>query len=282
LENYHVKLFGGGDVTEYEGYNVDSNGLWGLELGGFFLDSALDANLSYMQKWYDGVLSMELIGFDASYDWEGKLWIYNETQWDYLSDRLSYELVGGKYRFDAPWTLRLEYLYSLPVFSSTSIYSVFAVEDYEEFLAEAVWTIQPGLQSFFRYWREIYDEFDDADVFEAGIEKLRTGRFSGYISGVVRDDPDGQDLYGVKLRTAYLFTPKFEAGIGAEVDVMEREIAYFDTDDSDQDESTNTRLWVYGSYDFTKKLSLEAKFERVESDLWDYYNRGRVRLNLLF
>ena len=282
LENYHVKLFGGGDVTEYDGYNVDSNGLWGLELGGFFLDSTLDANLSYVQKWYDGVLSMELIGFDASYDWEGKLWLYNETQWDYLSDRLSYELVGGKYRFDGPWSLRLEYLYSLPVFSSTSIYSVFAVEDYEEFLAEAVWTIQPGLQSFFRYWCEIYDEFDDANVFEAGIEKLRTGRFSGYLSGVVRDDPDGQDLYGVKLRTAYLFTPKFEAGIGAEIDVMEREIAYFDTDDSDQDESTNTRLWVYGSYDFTKKLSLEAKFERVESDLWDYYNRGRVRLNLLF
>ena len=282
LENYHVKLFGGGDVTEYDGYDADSNGLWGLEAGGFFLDNALDANLSYMQKWYDGVLSMELIGFDASYDWEGKLWVYNETQWDYLSDRLSYELIGGKYRFDSPWTLRLEYLYSLPVFSSTSIYSVFAVEDYEEILAEAVWTIQPGVQAFFRYWHEIYDEFADANVYEVGIEKLRTGKFSGYISGIVRDDADGQDMYGVKLRTAYLFTPKFEAGVGAEIDVMDREIAYFDTDDSDQGESTNTRLWVYGNYDFTKKISLEAKFERVESDLWDYYNRGRVRLNLLF
>ena len=282
MSNYHVKLFGGGDVTEYDAYDVDSNGLWGVEAGGFFLDNALDANLSYMQKWYDGVLSMELIGFDASYDWEGKLWLYNETQWDYLSDRLSYELVGAKYRFDAPWTLRLEYLYSLPVFSSTSIYSVFAVEDYEEVLAEAVWTIKPGVQSFFRYWHEIYDEFKDANVYEVGIEKLRTGKFSGYLSGIVRDDDDGQDMYGAKLRTAYLFTPKFEAGVGAEIDVMEREIAYYDTDDSDQDDSTNTRLWVYGSYDFTKKLSLEAKFERVESDLWDYYNRGRVRLNLLF
>ena len=72
------------------------------------------------------------------------------------------------------------------------------------------------------------------------------------------------------------------AGVGAEVDVLEQEIAYFDTDDSDQDESTNTRLWVYGNYDFTDKISLEAKFERVESDLWDHYNRGRLRLNLLF
>ena len=121
-----------------------------------------------------------------------------------------------------------------------------------------------------------------ANVFEAGIEKLRTGKFSGYISGVVRDDDDGQDMYGVKIRTAYRCMPEFEFGVGAEIDVMEREIAYFDTDDSDQDESTNTRLWVFGSYDFTKKVNLEAKFERVESDLWDYYNRGRIRLNLLF
>ena len=282
MKNYHAKLYGGGDVTYYDGYDVDSNGVWGFEVGGIFFDKALDANLSYLQKWYDGVLSMELIGFDASYDWDGKLWLYNETQWDYLSDRLSYELIGGKYRFNGPWTLRLEYLYSLPVFSSTSIYSVFAVEEYEEVLAEATWTIRPGLQSFGRYTREIYDEFSDANVFEIGVEKLRTGKFSGYVSGVVRDDEDGQDLYGIKARAAYRFLPEFEAGVGAEVDVMDREIDFFAADDSGQGETTNTRLWVYGTYDFTDKISLDAKFERVESDLWDYYNRGRLRLNLLF
>jgi hypothetical protein len=281
-DDYHVKLYGGGDVTDYEGYNVDSNGVWGAEVGGFFLDKALDANLSYQQKWEDGVLSMELIGFDASYDWDGKLWVYNETQWDWLSDRLSYELIGAKYRFEEPFTLRLEYLYSMPVFSSTSIYSVFAVEDYEEVYAEVTWTMQPGLQSFARYWREIYDEFDDANVFEIGVEKFRTGKFSGYISGIIREDDDGQDMKGFKTRAAYRFMPEFEGGIGAELNVLDREIAYFDTDDTDQGETTNTRLWIYGVYDFTKKLSLEAKFERVESDLWDYYNRGRIRLNLLF
>ncbi len=282
MENYHVKLYGGGDVTYFDGYNVDSNGIWGLEVGGFFLDKDLDVNLSYLQKWYDGVLSMELIGFDASYDLNGKLWIYNDSQWDYLSDRLSYELVGAKYRFDGPFTLRLEYLYSLPVFSSTSIYSVFAVEEYEEILAEATWMMKPGLQTFARLTRELYDEFDDANVFELGVEKMRTDKFSGYISGIVRQDEDGQDMHGIKMLAAYRFRPDFEAGVGLEVDVLEREIAYFDTDDTDQDETTSTRAWVYGSYDFTDKISLDAKFERVESDLWDYYNRGRLRLNLLF
>lgn len=282
LESYHASFFGGGDVTYYEGYNVDSNGIWGLELGGFFLDDDLEANLSYLQKWEDGVLSKELIGFDANYDWQNKLWVYNETQWDYLSDRLSYELIGAKYRFERPFTLRLEYLYSLPVFSSTSIYSVFAVEDYEEVLVEGTWLIRPGLQSFARYWREIYDEFADADVFEIGIEKIRTVKFSGYLSGILRKDDDGQDLQGFKVRAAYQFLPKFEAGTGLELNVLEREIAFFDTDDPDQEETTNTRLWVYGTYDFSNRISLEAKFERIESDLWDYYNRGRIRLNLTF
>ena len=62
-ENYHVMLYGGGDVTYYEGYDVDSNGIWGTEIGGFFIEDALEANLSYLQKWEDGVLSIELIGF---------------------------------------------------------------------------------------------------------------------------------------------------------------------------------------------------------------------------
>ena len=282
MKDYHVKLYGGGDVTYYDGYNVDSNGLWGVEAGGFFFNNTLDANISYLQKWYDGVLSMELIGLDGSYSFEDELYLYTEGQWDYLSDRLSYGLAGAEYRFEDPWTLRVEYLYSLPVFSSTSIYSVFAVEEYEEILAEVTWMIKPGVQSFARYWREMYDEFKDADVLEIGIEKMRTDKFSGYISGLIRDDDDGQDMYGFKCRAGYMFMPKFEAGVGLEVDVMEREIAYFETDDSDQDETTNTRAWVYANYDFTKKISLEGKFERVESDLWDYYNRGRLRLNLLF
>jgi hypothetical protein len=32
----------------------------------------------------------------------------------------------------------------------------------------------------------------------------------------------------------------------------------------------------------TKAINVQAKVERIESDLWDYYNRGRIRLNVLF
>ena len=279
LDDYKVKVFGGGDVSYYEGYNV-KDVIAGVEVSGNFFDS-LDLAASYLQKWDGGLLAQELLGFDASYDWDGKLWLYNELQWDILSERLSYAQLGGKYRFDVPLTVRLEYLYSLPVFSSTSIYSVFAVSEYEEVMAEVTYRLQRGLQVFGRYVREIYEEYDDADVFEAGIEKLRTGKFSGYLTGIYRSDDGGQDLKGFKVRAAYKFTPMIEAGVGMNLDVLERQIDYFDTD-SASDDTTSRRYWADVALHLNEKMSLEGKVERVDSDLWDYYNRGSIRFNVLF
>ncbi|WP_161947028.1 hypothetical protein, partial [Geoalkalibacter ferrihydriticus] len=199
LDNYRFTLFGGGDVTYYEGYNA-KDAIVGGEIAGAFLDRNLNLGLSYVSKWEGGNLAQELFGFDAELDLFNALYLYNETQYDYLSDRVSYFLIGAKYYQFAEWNARLEYLYSLPVFSAQSIYSVFAVDEYEEILAELSYNIAPGWRAFGRYTHEIYQEFSNANVFEAGIEKLRTDRWAGYLSGVYRSDSDGQDLRGFKAR----------------------------------------------------------------------------------
>lgn len=280
-DKYRIKLFGGGDVTYYEGYNV-KDVVWGAELGGDFFSDKLILNLSYLQKLESGRLDEELLGFDANLEVNDQLTLYSETQYNWLNEQISHQLIGGKYRFEKPFTLRLEYLYSLPVFSASSIYSVFAVDEYEEFTAEATWVLSRELKAFARYTKEFYVDFDDADVLEVGLEKLLRDKFSGYLTGVVRNDDDGQSLYGVKARGGYRFTATLEAGAGAEIDVLEREIAYFHTDDSDQDETTNTRLWLFCNYEINDKINLQGKVERIESDLWDYYYRGRLRLNIIF
>ncbi|KIH77863.1 hypothetical protein GFER_04345 [Geoalkalibacter ferrihydriticus DSM 17813] len=118
-------------------------------------------------------------------------------------------------------------------------------------------------------------------MFEAGIEKLRTDRWAGYLSGVYRSDSDGQDLRGFKARGSYLFTKQLLAGAGVEVDVFDRQINFFDID-STKDETTAKRFWVDGTVFITRAVNVQAKVERIESDLWDYYNRGRIRLNVLF
>jgi len=278
-ERFKLSVFGGGDVTYYEGYNAQDV-LAGAEVSGRFLDG-LDVGLSYVQKWESGNTSHELFGLDIEWDIRKALYLYSETQYDYLSDRVSYFLGGAKYHLNEDWTARVEYLYSLPVFSASSIFSVFAVDEYEEVMGELTYNIAPGWRTFGRYTREIYQEYADANVYEAGLEKIRTERFAGYLSGVYRDDKDGQDLKGFKVYGSYLFNQYLQAGLGANVDVLEREINYY-SEDADADETTAKRFWADATAFLTKKVNVQAKAEMVESDLWDHYYRGRVRLNVLF
>jgi hypothetical protein len=269
-----ISVFGGGDVAYYQGYNA-KDFLVGTEVRGK-IGNDLNLGLSYLQKWQDGDLSHELIGLDGDYEYRSLLNLYTELQYSYLSKSVTYFMGGANYHRSPDWGLRAEYLYSLPVFSSTSIYSVFAVDRYEEAMGELRYRFDQGLYGFLRYQYEMYEETANATVVEAGVEKIRTGNFSGYASGVLRNDKDGQDLKGVKIHGSYLITKELQCGLGANIDVFERRL-----DDND-DETTSTRYWADASYDFTRKTSLQIKAERVSSELWNDYYRGRIRLNVSF
>jgi hypothetical protein len=75
-----------------------------------------------------------------------------------------------------------------------------------------------------------------------------------------------------------MFSKKFQAGVGANVDVLDRRIDF----ENNEDETTSNLLWLYGTYFFTDRVNLQLKLERAESDLWDEYYRGRVRFNISF
>jgi hypothetical protein len=281
LGPFDLAFFGGGDVKFDDNY---SSGDWtvGGEISSYRLVKNLSAGFSYLQKWEDDELGYELLGFDFDYNLPNLMRFYSETQYSWLTEEVTYFILGTNYYRDPKWSLRAEYLYSLPVFSSVSIYSVFAVDEYQEALLEFNYHIRRGLMAFGRYTHEFYESVDDADVFEVGIEMLRTEKLSGYLSGIYRMDDDGQDLKGVKAHVAYLFHPKFEAGVGASVDVFERQIGFLGDQYNDDDETTSQRYWVDATVQLTESINLQGKFEAAKSDLWDEYFRGRLRLNYLF
>jgi len=275
---FSIRFFGGGDVSYYESYEDYDDLVWGAELSGLFLQDSLNLGLSYLQKWDESELTKELIGIDFDYDKKELINVYSELQLNYLNNVVSYFLLGGKYYRSPKWNLRTEYLYSLPVFTSTSIYSVFAVDKYQELMAEYTYNIAVGLRAFGRYSHEFYVDFADADVFEAGVEKIRTKQFSGYLAGVFRHDADSQDMIGVKARAAWKFNKKFQAGVGANVDVFDRRIDLA----NNEDETTSNLLWLYGTYFINDRMNVQLKLERASSDLWEEYFRGRARLNISF
>ena len=272
LGPFSLTVFGGGDVSYYAGYNAKDL-IDGVELSGKF--DNLQLGLSYIQRWEESELANELIGFNADYEYRQMFNLFGEGQFNYLSNSLSYFNGGFDYHRDPDWSWRAEYLYSLPVFSSTSIYSVFAVDEYQEVATELSFRHGQGVRSFVKYTREIYQDFSDANVLEGGVEKIRTDRLSYYLSGVLREDDDGQDLRGVRAHGSWLFNRYFRAGIGADLDVLERRI-------EETDETSSSRVWVDATATINKKINVEAKVERAESALWDEYYRGRVRLNILF
>ncbi|NOX24564.1 MAG: hypothetical protein GXP59_00275 [Deltaproteobacteria bacterium] len=278
-DDYRLTMFGGGDVAYYEGYN-SGDAVAGGQISGRWFD-ALDIGLSSLTKWRDGALSKELFGLNFDYDWNNTIFLQNETQYDYLSKRISYFTLSARQHLSPSWTVNVGYLYSLPVFSATSIFSVFAVDEYQEVNGEVTYNFNKGWRAFGRYTREIYQEFSDANVLEAGLEKIRTDQYSGYISGVYRNEADGQDMRGFKARIARMFANKIQAGLGVEVDVLQRRINYFDIGASSSD-TTSKRFWADVTLFITPKMTLQAKLERSESELWNYYNRGLLRLNTSF
>jgi len=274
LGPFSVSLFGGGDVSYYEGYNAEDL-IGGAEIRTTFLKS-LGLGLSYLQKRKDSELTHELIGLDADYNYQDRLSLYSEVQVNYLADTISYFHAGLNFHPTPDWSLRTEYLYSLPVFSASSIYSVFATDHYQEAMGEITYRLALGLNSFFRYHHEFYEETSDANVFEAGIEKIRTKNFSGYFSAVLRDDEDGQDLQGFKARGAYLLLENLQCGLGVNINVLERRI------DNETDETTSGRYWADVDYAWTRRISTQAILERVTETVHNDYFRGQARLNISF
>ncbi len=268
-----LRVFGGGDVKYHEIYSTGDI-LIGFEAAGRFFTS-LDLNLSYLQKWNNKDLANRLFGFDAAYGYKNLVNLYTEIQYSFLGGKITYFLGGLQYYAHSKWVFDLDYLYSLPVFSATSIYSVFAVKQYQEITAELDYFILPELKAYFRFTWEMYPEFSDASVYEFGLVMVQHKNFSGYLAGTVRSSKEGQDLTGAKVRFAYWFNEYMQTGVGIHIDVFERRI-------EESDDTTSHRLWVDFSVFPTKSVSVQASLELVESALWKRYTRTHVRLNVRF
>ncbi len=267
------RVFGGGDVKYHEIYSI-GDFLVGFEAAGRFFTS-LDLNWSYFQKWNNKDLANRLFGFDATYGYKNMVNLYTEIQYSHLDRKMTYFLGGLQYYAHSKWVFDLDYLYSLPIFSATSIYSVFAARQYQEVKAELDYFILPELKAYFRFTWEMYPEFADANVYEFGVDMVQRKSFSGYLAGTVRSTKEGQDLTGAKVRFAYWFNEYMQTGIGVHIDVFERRI-------EESDDTTSHRLWVDFSVFPTKSISVQAIFELVESALWKRYTRTHVRLNVRF
>ena len=265
-----LTVFGGGYVTVEDGGGGES-------VLGFSIKedmwSGADLSASYLQKRDGGDLDKEILGVAGSKKVTKRGSVYGELQYDMISRISSYYLAGIRLPGEK-WTVKSEYFGYTPVFDSTSIYSVFAADEYKELSVSADYRLDRSWTVFGSYSREMYESFSDSNVVEAGCELRKKGGYGGYVAAIFRSGDE--DLRGIKVDYRMPAPYDIRMDIGAEYNVYNR------IDDDDDDDTSSKRYWLEGVKDLSADLTLRAKVERLESVVYDYYNRGRVSLRYRF
>lgn len=231
-----------------------------------------DAELSYFMKLDKDGVARDNLGASFKQYMFNSLKVYGNTKFDLASEVFSEVLAGVKYFPTADLVLTGEWYQSYPTFDSTSIYSVFAVNRYQEGVFRVDYTINDKISINAGYSRQDY-ETDIADVFEVGCRirpiehvqlNLNYDRRSGY----------GGQLNGGIAEVIFEPIKPLELAAGIHFDVYERDRA--------TGEETARKYWFGGKYKLAQNMSASVRIEdnvnaRYKSD-W----QGRMAFNYDF
>lgn len=237
-----------------------------------------DAEVSYFMKLdRSGMARNQLGGVFKQYLFD-TVKVYANTRYDIVSESFSEVLAGVKVFPTAKLVLTGEWYQSYPAFDATSIYSVFAVDRYQEGVFRLDYTFNNMISIHAGYNRQDYGEDDDnsdgtADVVEAGlslrpIENLRLNLAYDHRNGY------GGNLDGGIAEIFFTPIKQLELSAGLHYDVYDR--------DRSTGEETARRYWGGAKYQFTDKISAAVRVEdNVNVRFHDDW-QGRVVFNYDF
>jgi predicted porin len=235
--------------------------------------------VSYVRKYKDSDLAREEFGGNFRYFYKF-LSPYAQVRYDRLSETFD-EMTYGLDIFPLRnLMIKGEYYQTYPTFDATSIYSVFAVDRYREYLARAEYSFEFPVTAFVSYKRQIYEEADNADVYTIGarvypIEHLTvTGDFNyrmGYSGFDASNGNSKGKLVGYELSGSYTVMKALTVFGGLQYDTYNRpELNGL---------NSATRYWAGGQWAATKDLTVNARIENNINENFDHRTLGRVSLD---
>lgn len=211
-----------------------------------------DAEVSYFMKLdKDGVARDQIGGSFKQYFDAFK--VYANSRYDIPSETFNELLTGIKYFPTANLVLTGEWYQSYPTFDSTSIYAVFAVDRYQEFIGRVDYTLSEKLSINAGYNKQFYgDSNTAADVVEIGCrihpaDKLQVNLNYDHRNGY------GGNMNGGIAEVIYAPTKLLELATGLHFDVYER--------DRVTGEETARKYWVGGKYRLTQQMTASVRIE---------------------
>lgn len=232
-----------------------------------------DLELSYyLQFDRDGVAREQLGAMFKQYLFSG-LKLYGNARYETASESLTELLVGAKYFASQSLVISAEYFNNYPTFDYTSIYSIFAVNKYNEGSIRADYTINDMFAIRGAYKRQDFGDDTDGDVFEAGV-KIRPMR--NLLIDLAYDRRQGYagDLNGGTLDIQYDMTPMMQLAGGLAYDVYQKDRMTGDTD--------TQSYWAGARYKLDKTMSFDGRIQYSVNTKLDDDWQSRIAFNYDF
>ena len=197
---------------------------------------------------------------------------YAEVRYDLMSEVFD-EVTAGVDVFPlSNLLIKAEYYHSYPTFDSTSIYSVFAVDNYEEYLVRAEYSFDAPVTVFASYAYQDYQDGDNTDNYILGARVFPLKGLSLSASVEYRNGYGG-NLWGFEVTGDYRVDKKLLVSGGVQYNSYRR------PDFEDDDYEDASRFWVGAQYEVNKDMAVSARIEDNINENFDHRPLGRIAFN---
>jgi len=267
-------LFTGRDVVF--GLNGELGSGWNNDFGlsayltGF---KQTDAEVAWFRKWDKSDIARDILGMSAKQYLMNNLKLYGNAKYDTTAEEFNEVMAGVKYFPTSDLIFTGEYFQSYATFDATSIYSVFAVNQYQEGVFRADYTINDKLSANFGYNRQGYGEGAAANVYHIGvgvrpIEHLKLN--------VEYDNRNGYygSTNGTIIDVDYELNKQTQLGAGFTYDVYQR--------DALTSEEIARRYWLGGKYKVAKNMAVSGRIQADVNAQFSHNTSGRLTFDYDF
>ena len=232
-----------------------------------------DLELSWFRKTDQGDLARDILGASFKQYLLNNFKLYGNTRYDLSSEVFNEVLAGVKYFPIGNLILTGEWYQSYPTFDTTSVYSVFAVDRYQEAVFRADYVINSVIAVNGGLSLQDYGEDADAEVYEIGTRiaplpqvtlALNYDRRRGY----------GGKLDGGIAELSYEPNRKLALAGGIHYDVIKRDVM--------TGKDYARRYWLGGKYRFTDRVSTALRVEDNVNINYEEDWQGRLVFNYDF
>lgn len=232
-----------------------------------------DLEVSWFRKWDEDDISRDMLGATFKQYVFNTVRLYGNARFDLVTEVFNEVLGGVKYYPTANLVLTGEWYQSYPTFDTTSIYSVFAVDRYQEGVFRLDYTFNELFSVNGGYTYEDFGEDAHAHVYQVGcavrpIESL--------LVNVEYDNRQGYfgSMNGIIAEASYDVGKELQLAGGITFDVYER--------DSLSSDEIARKYWGGAKYRMAKNLAASL---RIEDDVNARYHenlQGRFILDYDF